>query len=286
MEPRLSQTQTQKLILAPQLRQFLKLLELPIFELDQKIDQELEQNPVLEESAPDRTEESLSEFESERDSSESNQVQDTFQQIEAFDKVRKYEDFSQHFSENETNDLQKKRDYQESILTKPATLTEYLEWQLGLLDLTEAERKIAEEIIGNINDDGQLTVSVDELANTTKAAVQQVEKTLTQIQSLDPPGVGGRNLSETLSIQLKRQKKDASLAQTIVREYMPLLQRKQLNQLARSLNTSPQRVKEASAQIAKLEPKPGRIFYQEKANFVIPDAIVSLSSEDENELTI
>ena len=286
MEPRLSQTQTQKLILAPQLRQFLKLLELPIFELDQRIDQELEQNPVLEESSPDRDEEPSAELESENSSSESNQVQDILQQIEAFDKTRKYDDFSQHFSENDTDEIQKKRNYQESILTKPPTLTEYLEWQLGLLDLSETERKIAEEIIGDINDDGQLAVSADELALEAKTPTQKIEKILAQIQSLDPPGVGGRSLSEILLIQLKKQKGETSLAQTIIREHMPLLERKQLSQLTRLLNVSPQRIKEAFTQISHLEPKPGRIFYQEKPNFVIPDAVVSISPEHEDELII
>ena len=286
MEPRLSQTQTQKLVLAPQLRQFLKLLELPIFELDQKIDQELEQNPVLEESKSEQEESLPSEAETDNDSTEQSQVRDVLQEIEVFDRVRKYDDLSHNHSENEFSDIQKRRDYQESILTKPPTLTEYLEWQLGLLELKDSERAIAEEIIGNINDDGQLVASLDEIAQQTKAFTQEVQQILSRIQTLDPPGVGGRNLGEILLIQLKRQKTDAALARTIVQDHMPLLERKQFAQLARALNVSLQRIKEACSQIACLEPKPGRIFYQEKPNFVIPDATVSISEDNEDGLSV
>ncbi len=286
MEPRLSQTQTQKLVLAPQLRQFLKLLELPIFELDQKIDQELEQNPALEELKPEQEDGLLSEPEVGTDPVEQDQVRDVLQEIEVFNRVRKYDDFSHSFQENEFSEIQKKRDYQESILTKPPTLTEYLDWQLGLLDLSDSERKIAEEIIGNINDDGQLVALLDEIAQQTKTSAKEIEQVLAKIQTLDPPGVGGRSLGEILLIQLKRQKTDVGLAKTIVQDHMPLLERKQLSQLARILNTSLQKVKDACSQIACLEPKPGRIFYQERPNFVIPDATVSISEDHEDELLV
>ncbi len=286
MEHKLSQTQSQRVILAPQLRQFLKLLELPVFELNQKIEQELEQNPVLEESKAEGLEDTPSETEPEDDSTEQDRVRDVLQEIEVFDKTRKYDDFSSNLSEADSEEIQKKRDYRESILNKPPTLTEYLEWQLGLLDLSPSERQIAEEIIGNINDDGQLVVSNEELAQESKASLQDAEHVLTKIQSLDPPGVGGRNLSEILLIQLKKQKEDTTLAQTIVRDHLSLLERKQFDQLGRILNASPQKIKDAFAQIGRLEPKPGRIFYQEKPNFVIPDATVSIPQDNENELTL
>ena len=286
MEQRLSQSQTQKLILAPQLRQFLKLLELPIFELNQKIEQELEQNPVLEESKPERSEDAPSEPEPEPETSEQDRVNDVLQEIEVFDKGRAYEDFSPNISDVESDDVQKKRDYRESILTKPPTLNEYLEWQLGLLDLSSEDRNVAEEIIGNINNDGQLVTSIDELAQESNASSQEVERILSQIQSLDPPGVGGRTLSEILLIQLKKQKDETSLAQTIVKDHLPLLERKQFDQLARVLKASPQKIKDAFAQIGRLEPKPGRVFYQEKPNFVIPDASVEISEDNEDELVL
>lgn len=290
MESKLSQIQTQKLILAPQLRQFLKLLELPIFELEQKIQEELEQNPVLEEIKSEATEDPLrsetNPSANETPESNSTQVRDVFQEIENFENIRKYQDFTEDFSQDDLSETQKKRDYQESILTKPPTLNEYLTWQLSLLELSEKEKIIAQEIIGNINDDGQLISSCNEIAKALEMTDSQVEEVLKKIQTLDPPGVGGRDLKEILLIQLRKQGNDTALAQKIVADYLPLLERKHFDQIARLMKIPPQKIAELHNKIARLEPKPGRIFYQEKPNFVIPDASVSPSNDDENELVI
>ncbi len=278
MEPRLTQTQTQKMILAPQMRQFLKLLELPVFELQQKIQQEIEQNPTLEE--PESVPETDTASEDERDkTSENSQIQDILEEMATYQNIRKLEDFNRDLSFVDHDEIQKRRDYQESIQTKSLTLYDYLKRQLGFIELTVQEKVIAEEIIGNINDDGQLVASIEEIAEKTKTSLEQANQVLSKIQSLDPPGVGGRNLREILLIQLKKQESDTSLAQKIVGDYLPHLERKQFDQLARLLQITPQKVKEVCRQIGKLEPKPGRVFYHEKPNFVVPDATVSISPE-------
>lgn len=294
MESKLSQTQTQKLILAPQLRQFLKLLELPIFELEQKVQEELEQNPVLEEIKPETAEDPLrseaqplsNDASDETADLDKAQVRDVFQEIANFENVRKYQDFSEDFSQEELSETQKKRDYQESILTKPPTLNDYLTWQLSLLDLSEKEKTIAQEIIGNINDDGQLISSCDEIAKAVGTTSSNVEEVLKKVQTLDPPGVGGRDLKEILLIQLKKQGNDTALTQKIVEGYLPLIERKHFDQIARLMKMPPQKIVEIYNKIARLEPKPGRIFYQEKPNFVLPDASVFPSDDDENELVV
>ena len=280
MEPRLTQTQSQKLILAPQLRQFLKLLELPIFELEQKIQQEIEQNPVLEEPSVKTELDSIEDTTQEL--AQDSQVKDVLEEIDNIGNYRSWEGFSLDNHEEQ----QKKRDYQESIQTKPPTLCDYLEWQIGLMELGAEERNVASEIIGNINNDGQLVASVEEIVKATGAATEIVENVLKKIQSLDPPGVGGRNLGEILLIQLKKLSTDTALAQKIVSEQLPLLKRKQFDQLARLFQVSPQKIKDVCQQIGHLEPKPGRIFYQERPNFVIPDATVSTGMDDENELNL
>ena len=286
MEPKLSQNQSQRLILAPQLRQFLKLLELPIFELEQKVQEELEQNPVLEETKPASEEETASEPEAPETPREEEPVRDILREMEMLDRARNLEDFSSDFSGYNQDEAQKKRDYQESILTKPPTLGDYLDWQLGLLELSASERKIAQEIIGNVNDDGQLAASLEEIAQEAHATVQEVEHVLAKVQSLDPPGVGGRDLKEILLIQLRKLEGDTSLAQMVVQDHLPLLERKQFDALARAAGVSQDRIKEIAKQIARLEPKPGRIFYSEKPNYVVPDAEVSLAPEREDELVI
>ncbi|MBI4373006.1 MAG: RNA polymerase factor sigma-54 [Candidatus Omnitrophica bacterium] len=285
MDSRLTQTQSQKLILAPQLRQFLKLLELPIFELDQKIEQEIAENPALEEVS-DVPEEEPAESSTDSDTPEDTQVRDIFEEMARIERMRKEDTLDRDFAENDPSDAQRKLDYRESILTKPPTLAEYLTWQIGLLDFTEAEKKIAQEIVGNINDEGQLVATLQELASATQSTEQEVERVLSKIQSLDPPGVGGRDLKEILLIQLIKQPGDTTTAQTIIHDYLPLLERKQFDQIARALNIPLKKIKEIYAQIGHLEPKPGRIFYREKPNFVIPDATVSISPSREDELVV
>ncbi len=127
---------------------------------------------------------------------------------------------------------------------------------------------------------------MQELASATQSTEQEVERVLSKIQSLDPPGVGGRDLKEILLIQLIKQPGDTTTAQTIIHDYLPLLERKQFDQIARALNIPLKKIKEIYAQIGHLEPKPGRIFYREKPNFVIPDATVSISPSREDELVV
>lgn len=285
MEPRLSHTQTQKMILAPQMRQFLKLLELPVFELEQKIQQEIEQNPTLEESESAPEIDAVSEDENET-ASEDTQIRDLLEEMATYQNARKLEDFSRDLSFSDPDETQKRRDFQESIQTKSLTLYDYLEWQLSMIDLSPKERKIADEVIGNINDDGQLVVSIEEIAEKTKSTPEQTNQVLGKIQLLDPPGVGGRDLREILLIQLRKQGGDTNLAQKIVGDYLSHLKRKQFDQLARLLQMTPQKIKEICQEIAKLEPKPGRIFYQEKPNFIVPDASVSIVPDRNDELAL
>ena len=273
------------MILAPQMRQFLKLLELPIFELEQKIQQEIEQNPTLEESESVPEIDTISEDDNLK-TSEDTQIRDILEEMATYQNARKLEDFSRDLSFVDHDEIQKRRDYQESIQSKSLTLSDYLEWQLSMIDLTAKEREIADEIIGNINDDGQLVTSIEEIAEKTKSTLEQANKVLHKIQQLDPPGVGGKDLREILLIQLKKQPGDTSLAQKIVGEHLPHLERKQFDQLARLLQITPQKVKEVCQEIAKLEPKPGRIFYQEKPNFVVPDASVSILPDRNDELAL
>lgn len=286
MEHHLAQTQTQKLILAPQLRQFLTLLQLPVFELRQKIEQELTQNPVLEEVSKDDQEEMTIEPEPLTEpSTKDDRVSDTLQVIESFNGDLNDQEFSTDFSEADPVEVQRKRDYQQASLTKSPTLSDYLEWQLGILDLSATDKMIAREIIGNINDDGRLVASVEELARATSQDAHEVEKVLRRIQSLDPPGVGARSLQETLLIQL-RKLENSNLAQSIIEHHFDLFKRMDLHGLARALHTTVPIVKAAHEQITRLEPKPGRIFYREKPQCVIPDAKISIASDREDEFTV
>ena len=278
MDLNLQQKQSQKLILAPQLRQFLKLLELPIYELKQKIEEELIQNPTLEEASSN--EETSDEDHKENDQ-ENRDLDEYLEHMEEFKSS-----LLKNSSTNRNNsDLQKSIDYQESILTKDISIGDYLEWQLSILDLSDTEKKIAVEIIGNINQDGLLSIALEEIASATGTALSQVEHVLRKVQTLDPPGVAGRDLKETLLIQLKR-KNGTELAQKIIEEHMTSLEKKHFDVITKQMNVSADKIQSAYKQIMQMEPKPGRIFSHQVVNFVVPDAVVAPDPEDEEKFII
>ncbi len=287
LQPQLSQSQSQQLILSPQLRQFLKLLQLPITDLQLSVEQELAQNPVLEEVKDESEDGEITDDLNDSGTSESElEFDEKLDQMSALDDDMRENLFRQtDLTEGLASDLQKKKDYQESILSKAPTLTDYLEWQLGLLGLDEEKEKIAQEIIGSINEDGYFAGSVDEIAAAAQTEKDTVEKILEAIQTLDPPGVGGRNIQEVLILQLKRRKSGA-LPIKIVESHFQLLERRQIDQIAKALAASPDHISQACKLIASLEPKPGRIFYQDEAISVIPDITIMPSDDNENEYDI
>lgn len=280
MQPHFFQHQLQKQILSPQIRQYLKLLQLPLAELSQAIEAEMAENPLLEEAVPS-PEELLPEPEQPENRTEELEFEKTFEQLGRID-----EDFSESFSEasgsyENPEDLEKKHSYQETLLTQPEALADFLLWQIRLLDLSEAEKKIAEEIIGNIDDDGYLKASVDEITTTTGAGKTQVERMLSVLQTLDPPGIGARNLQEALILQLKKKGLETTLAMKIVTDHLPLLERRDFSGLAKACASGIQEIKQAFDIITRLDPKPGRSFYSGAPTAVTPDASVSFSEDDE-----
>lgn len=288
MEPRLVQQQSQKLILSPLIRQYLRLLQLPLAELRTVIEQELAENPALEEVAKETAEDSSSvrlddEQAKENRNAEELRFDETLRSLEKLDdNLYSQEDLSV----SEPHELRNKRNYQESLITRKETLFDFLLWQIGFLDLSEAERKIAEEIIGNITEEGYLSASLEEIAQACTVSVPEVEKVLFAIQRLDPPGVAARNLQETLLLQLERRGPEAELARKIVQEHLLLLEKKQWEQIARHTKASPEAIREAARLIAHLDPKPGHTFYGEDPVAVTPDAAVFFDDSEDGKLLV
>jgi len=227
---------TYKLRLTPQMRLSLNLLQLPLVKLKEYIKQEIEKNPVLE----------------------------------LIDKGPKPPKEGAGLSWTEKDE--EKKEYIESLITKPPTLQEHLLTQLQILVHSDDERKIGEFIIGNITDDGYLGCAIEEIAESNKVVESQVEKLLVLIQSFDPMGVGARDLRECLLIQLKAKGKENSLTGRIVDKYLSHLGKKRYEHIAKKLKVSTDKVKEAMKEIARFEPKPGRSFNTERAVCLIPDA--------------
>lgn len=277
------QIQSQKLILTPQLRQYLRLLQQPLLELKQAVEQELAENPVLEEiSLSGQDEVSLSDLTKEdAPAAEPLRELDFQNKLAAMDRIDeefKETPYSGYDASEDDEDSLKKKNYQESIIQKSTTLTDYLIWQLHFLDLSEEDNRIAEEIVGNIDEDGYLKVTVEELAQAARQGLPDqaaaIEKVLALIQTLDPPGVGARDLREALLIQISKSEKASSLARKIVEEHFALLEKKHFQEIARKLGVSEDSIKSAFHEIARLEPKPGRIFYSNEPITVVPDASV------------
>ncbi len=182
-----------------------------------------------------------------------------------------------NFSEEDWN-------YRESLITKALTLSEHLLQQLQLFANSEDERKIGESVIGNINEDGYLEGSSEEISKSNNYELSKLEKVLNLIQTFDPAGVGARDLRECLLLQLKAKGKEDGLAYRIVDKYLPYLENKRYDYIAKKLSgksgaassekISTEKIKEAIKEMASLEPKPGRSFNTEEAVYLIPDAIL------------
>ena len=158
---------------------------------------------------------------------------------------------------------------------RPApSLTDHLEWQLSLQTDAEAVREIGEAIIGNLDDDGYLVASVDEIASMGPWPVDDVEKGLRLIQSFDPIGVAARDLQECLTLQIKHLHLDGTPTEKIVSEHLRLLHNHQMPDLARKLGLSIEELKRHIEIIQHLDPKPGSRYNPQPSQYVIPDVYI------------
>lgn len=285
MDFRLIQSQSQKMVLAPQIRQYLRLLQLPLNELEQVVEAELTENPLLEETqkGPKEGIESLDSKQPEAKSPGTEEVRVG----ESYDRCEELEDSYPEagytdLSSQDARSMQERRNYQENALTRPEALSDFLMWQLGFVDLTADEKRIAEIIIGNLDEDGYLRVPLPEIAEEAKAKLSDVEKILGTIQQLDPPGIGARDLREALMIQLKKNAGD-KMALRVVADHLPLLEKRDWPALAKILNVGPEEIKKIALAIARLDPKPGRSFYSGESLAVTPDAAVYYTDDEKDE---
>ncbi|MCH7505501.1 RNA polymerase factor sigma-54 [PVC group bacterium] len=272
LEMRLVQKQTQKLILSPQMQQAIYLLQLPLMELKSLVEQEMVENPVLEETKGEEQKDQDSESdENNNHEEESNNL------LNELDEAWK-----NHFEEDvyippnrNPKEASELHDFLETLITKDVTLDEHLLGQLRLQNFSSLQSAIGEYIIGNLNDDGYLTVSTEEIAQKTGATPVEVELVLAQIQLFDPVGIAARSLQECLQVQMISMGKQNHLAYKILTKPIELLERKKYHDLAKMLKMDVQDIQKAVEFLSKLEPKPGREFSSKTTMYVIPDVILS-----------
>ncbi len=267
-----SQNLSLQQVLAPQLQQSLLILQAPLLELRNLVQQEMETNPVLEELATepnaDGTEEPPTPTADEEFKAEFDQL------AKLDDEWRDYMAQSGSYSARSQDDEEKRQFFFDSIATQE-TLQQHLMGQLNQAALDADDRKTAELIIGNIDDNGFLQTTPEDMAiNTGIAAGRFRDACSLLIQSFYPPGVGARDLRECLLIQLKREGKGNSLEYKIIQDHMQDLGKRRFPEIARRMGISVEQVQKCANNIAQLDPRPGQIFAAAPQNYVLPDVTV------------
>ena len=254
---RLEIKNTQKLVLSQALRQSLKILQMPVLELKDYLEEELEQNPMLEQR------ELLEKSDKESD-------------------TPTIEEWGDYLPRDEVNPGTAVRGETRPAQEKPKvgySLEEHLVWQLRLSAADDRDYAIGEKIISAINADGYLTVPLEELSGAEGISTEDATRVLEIIRSFEPTGVGARTLRECLLFQLLAAGKEGSLAHRIVSEAWEDFEKGKFERISAALKASPAEVSEAVKIISGLEPKPGREFSSEEVRYVVPDVMLEREAD-------
>lgn len=289
MKPGLGQhTQLkQELKINPRLYQAMDLLYMPLLDLQQHLKQELLNNPFLDMIEPDE------EDEEEGEAQQEEAPQETEAEKEEKGEIDWEEILLDGFDAGGRREEHEEREYYEPVTVDSRDLSDHLRDQVTLLDLNPRQMFLAEEFIGNINEDGYLACGLEKIVEGANEEVQKaaedVEREVTDlplytiaeaesmlgvIQSLDPPGVGARDLRECLMLQLREAGLEHSVPFRLVRDCFDELIAHRWSEISKRFGISPADVQKAADEIAKLDPKPGLVYSDASDNYIIPDLIV------------
>jgi RNA polymerase sigma-54 factor len=282
MEARLALRQSQRVVMTPLLQQAIQLLQLSTLELQEVVQKELLENPLLEEVA--------------QETAEGPEAAPATPDAPAPTPVEPAPVEPLPTSERQTDDLpfdltavmfddnseerslvaQEEREELpfENIVRSVNSLTDHLDEQLRFTVEDPLVRRIGNEIIGNLDEDGYLRAELSEIAERCETTVDQVEKVLMLVQAFDPPGVAARSIQECLLIQLKVDPNPDPVSVEIVEEHFDELSRRRYPDIARALKLPLDRVMESVEEIMGLEPKPGRRFGGADSRYIVPDVVV------------
>jgi len=273
------QKQTQSLILAPQLRQSLKILQVPALELRNTILEELQTNPTLEELPMDDISIEQESSTGEEDSGDEDR-KDEMDFGEDFEILRKLdEDWREHFAQESkhnlytSEDAERRQHFFDSLVSE-TSLQEHLMRQAELADATESEQQALQYLIGSLDDSGFLSSTANDVALMANLPLTDVQHALELLRTFDPPGIGSANLKECLLAQLDQLGLGKSLAVEIIRKHYDLLMRRRIPDLARRTGSRIEEVQEALEEISRLDPAPARRFGSDSNRVVIPDVKV------------
>lgn len=270
----LSQQQRLQQVLAPQLRQSLEMLQVPILDLRTMIQEELEQNPTIEELSPEGQENVEVEPGGGAEDTEEANFDKEFEALAKLDDEWRDYFFQNLQTRSYNSEEEEKRQFLLDSVPQRESLQEHLLNQLNMAGLSDADRQIGELIIGSIDDDGYLAQPLEELAESVGMDQTRFHDGLTVIQEFHPTGIGARDLRECLTLQIERLNKKDSLAARIVDEHLDRLAKKRFQDIANRLKCSLDDVRKAVDFIGMLDPKPGRIYTDEVATYVLPEIVV------------
>jgi RNA polymerase sigma-54 factor len=267
----------QKMVMTPQLQQAIHLLMLSKLDLREEIIQEAQVNPLLELDEDEHWEETpgedsgLSEGrENQEDLERMDSDPDT--SLSAWDPIEENLDDSGLYNEERMIREESENDFSyEKVLASPTTLEDHLKWQLSFRDMTAEERKLADFLIGNLNEDGYLVLSEDEIPRELYASKDFFRTVLSWVQECDPPGVAARDLRECLMIQAKTLGLEKTLVWSILENHLDDFLETKYKNIARSLSVSVEDIQRAGQIIRKMEPKPGRPYFRDVATVISPD---------------
>jgi RNA polymerase sigma-54 factor len=275
---------TQQLIMTPQLQMAIKLLQLSRLELVDTIRQELEENPALEEVIDSTGDDPLGQgaetVEAPPTEMPANQEVTIQEKIhDEIDWAGFLEDFSTPSRVTVESEDREAPKY-EAFITRKESLNDHLLWQFLMTKPTREDEGIASLIIGNLNRDGYLEISVEEIASSNSLAPEQVEKVLTLLQTFDPIGVCARDLRECLLIQARYLGFDNTIVTDIIADHLPNLEKKNYKAICKALKAGMDEVVSAVTVIKAMEPRPGRQFSDDNPQYITPDIYVYKMDND------
>ncbi|MGE5756732.1 MAG: RNA polymerase factor sigma-54 [Planctomycetaceae bacterium] len=275
-----------RLRMAPRMIQSMEILQLPLMALQERIDQELSENPVLvdlrETPAP----------EAEADEAPAAPEPEEEPTSAEFDDQ---EDWAESYGETHrlsraalSEEADRKHDAMQNMASRPRSLHDDLSDQLGFLDSDPTIRALAEYIIFNLDDNGFLILDLSEVVRDFggDATLAQAEQALALVQKLDPPGVGARNLRECLLLQLTPDVPCRDILQVLIANHLDDLQQNRLPAIEKKTGVSIDKIKEAIEHLRRLNPRPGSRYSPENAQYVVPDLIVEANEQGEYEVRL
>ena len=280
---------SQQLIMTPQLQQAIKLLQLSRLELVDTINQEMEENPLLEEASADEgiEEEIHPEIEGDIHSIEREDTKavDRTEEITGEGDGREEFDWSNYLEDyGPVGVTYDRKDAEappwDNIITGSESLTEHLMWQMKLSPFSEDEMRAGAQIVGNLDQNGYLCATIQEIAALENVNAEFVEAVLKKVQEFDPAGVAARDLQECLLIQARMLGVENPIVEVIIKDYLKDLELKNYVHIARKLKVPLRDVEIAVLLISNMDPKPCSMFSEEKVQAIIPDVYIVKAGDE------